>query len=52
MMRPKKFNMDIYEEIGIGADTMIALASGGDFTKDYSHEFQNKMRKVVRTLSI
>lgn len=30
----------IFEKVGIAQDTVIALASGGDFTKDYSHEFQ------------
>lgn len=38
----KKVYMAVYEEIGIGKDTMIALASGGDFTRDYSHEFQTR----------
>lgn len=36
----KKVYMDIFNEIGIGDDTFITLASGGDFTKDFSHEFQ------------
>jgi prolyl-tRNA synthetase len=30
----------VYEDLGIGADTFLTVASGGDFTKDYSHEFQ------------
>ncbi|MBD3362135.1 proline--tRNA ligase [Candidatus Dojkabacteria bacterium] len=30
----------VYKRLGIGEDTVIALASGGDFTKEYSHEFQ------------
>lgn len=30
----------VYEDLGIGADTYLTVASGGDFTKDYSHEFQ------------
>jgi prolyl-tRNA synthetase len=30
----------IFEKLGIGKDTVIALASGGDFTPDFSHEFQ------------
>jgi len=30
----------IYEALGIKEDTCIVKASGGDFTKDYSHEFQ------------
>ena len=36
----KKVYMDIYQELGIGSDTFVTLASGGDFTKDFSHEFQ------------
>ena len=36
----KKVYMNIFNEIGIGQDTFITLASGGDFTKDFSHEFQ------------
>ncbi len=30
----------VYEDLGIGSDTFLTVASGGDFTKDYSHEFQ------------
>lgn len=30
----------IYAEIGIGEDTFTTLASGGDFTTNFSHEFQ------------
>ena len=36
----KRVYMDIFKEIGIGSDTYLTLASGGDFTKDFSHEFQ------------
>lgn len=32
--------MRVFERLGIGKDTVIALASGGSFTDDYSHEFQ------------
>lgn len=32
----------IFSRLGLGDDTVIALASGGDFTKDFSHEFQTK----------
>lgn len=28
-----------FEQLGIGDDTHIALAGGGDFTKEYTHEF-------------
>lgn len=36
----KKVYTKIFERLGIGKDTVIALASGGSFTEDYSHEFQ------------
>ncbi len=36
----KESYVRIYNELGIGKDTVITVASGGDFTKDYSHEFQ------------
>lgn len=32
----------IFKRLGLGDDTVIALASGGDFTTDYSHEFQTR----------
>jgi prolyl-tRNA synthetase len=32
--------MDLFDELGIGEDTYVTLASGGDFTSDFSHEFQ------------
>jgi prolyl-tRNA synthetase len=32
----------ICERLGIKEDTHIVLASGGDFTKDFSHEFQTE----------
>lgn len=32
--------MNLFSELGLGNDTFITLASGGDFTKGYSHEFQ------------
>jgi len=32
----------IFSSLGLGEDTVIALASGGDFTKDFTHEFQTK----------
>lgn len=38
----KQVYMRIYTRLGIGETTIIALASGGDFTDDYSHEFQTK----------
>lgn len=38
----KTVYMRIYERLGMGEDTVIALAGGGDFTSDYTHEFQTK----------
>jgi prolyl-tRNA synthetase len=31
---------NVFEDIGIGADTYLTVASGGDFTPNFSHEFQ------------
>lgn len=31
---------NIFDDLGIGADTFITVASGWDFTSDFSHEFQ------------
>lgn len=36
----KQAYINIFSKIGLGKDTVIALASGGDFTDKYSHEFQ------------
>jgi prolyl-tRNA synthetase len=33
----------VFERLGLGKDTLIVLASGGDFTPDYSHEFQTRL---------
>lgn len=33
---------ETFNQLGLGEDTRITLASGGDFTKEYSHEFQTK----------
>ena len=38
--KAKKVYANIFRDIGIGDDTFITFASGGDFTKDFSHEFQ------------
>jgi len=46
----KKVYLEVYKEIGIGEDTVIALASGGDFTKDYSHEFQTRCENGEDTI--
>jgi prolyl-tRNA synthetase len=40
--KAKKAYMNVFERLGLGEDTYITLASGGDFTKDFSHEFQTK----------
>lgn len=36
----KKAYVNVFKRLGIGDDTIVAWASGGDFTKEYSHEFQ------------
>ena len=36
----KKAYTRIFNRVGIGGDTKITLASGGDFTTGFSHEFQ------------
>lgn len=33
---------NVFERLGIKEDTVIAAASGGTFTSDFSHEFQTK----------
>ena len=38
--KTKEVYMSIYREIGVGQDTFLTVAGGGDFTKDFSHEFQ------------
>lgn len=40
----------IYQRLGIGGDTFVSLASGGDFTKDYSHEFQTRCESGEDTI--
>ncbi len=34
--------LNVFDKLGLGKETMIVLASGGDFTKDFSHEFQTR----------
>ncbi len=41
----KKKYVDIFNEIGIGKKTYVTLASGGDFTSNFSHEFQFELEK-------
>lgn len=31
---------NVFNDLGIGQDTFVTVASGGDFTSDFSHEFQ------------
>ena len=38
--RVKEVYMTIFNRLGIGTDTYITKASGGEFTKSFSHEFQ------------
>ena len=38
--KTKEVYMVVFKKLGIGADTVITMASGGSFTDDYSHEFQ------------
>ena len=38
----KKSYTTIFDRLGLGQDTVVALASGGDFTDGFSHEFQTK----------
>lgn len=40
--RAKQVYTDTFAALGLGNDTYLTLASGGDFTKDYSHEFQTR----------
>jgi prolyl-tRNA synthetase len=42
--------MDIFEDLGIAEDTYKTLASGGDFTKDFSHEFQTLLPQGEDTI--
>lgn len=36
----KKVYANVFNDIGIGEDTFLTVASGGDFTPNFSHEFQ------------
>jgi len=36
----KEEYMSLFEDLGLAEDTFITLADGGDFTKEFSHEFQ------------
>lgn len=37
--RAKEAYRVTFDRLGLGADTHVVLASGGDFTREYSHEF-------------
>lgn len=38
----KEIYTNVFRRVGLGELTHIALASGGDFTDDFSHEFQTR----------
>lgn len=38
----KQAYVKTFERLGLGESTLVVLASGGDFTKDFSHEFQTR----------
>ncbi len=38
--KAKHSYMTIFQRLGLGADTVMTVAGGGDFTTEYSHEFQ------------
>ena len=40
----------VYDKLGIGDDTYFTLASGGDFTSNYSHEFQTVLESGEDTI--
>ncbi len=40
----------VYEKLGIGNDTFLTYASGGDFTTNYSHEFQTLLEEGEDTI--
>lgn len=48
--RIKTNYMNIFHEVGIGKDTFITYASGGDFTKEFSHEFQTVLENGEDTI--
>jgi prolyl-tRNA synthetase len=42
--------MNVFRRVGLGDSTVIAAASGGDFTDDYSHEFQTRLEAGEDTI--
>lgn len=50
--RVKTIYMTIFTKIGIGEDTYITKASGGDFTTSFTHEFQTTCANGEDTIYI
>lgn len=48
--RVKGHYMNIFRAVGIGEDTFVTFASGGDFTSEYSHEFQTLLAEGEDTI--
>lgn len=48
--KAKTVYANVFEELGLAKDTMLTLASGGDFTTDYSHEFQTRLESGEDTI--
>jgi prolyl-tRNA synthetase len=46
----KQSYINVYEKLGLGDETFITLASGGDFTENYSHEFQTILESGEDTI--
>lgn len=43
---------DVFDELGIGADTYLTYASGGTFTTEFSHEYQVEVETGEDTIFI
>lgn len=46
----KSSYLSIYKKLGLEKDTFVTLASGGDFTANYSHEFQTLLESGEDTI--
>lgn len=46
----KKHYLNVFEALGLGDDTYVTYASGGDFTEEYSHEFQTLLENGEDTI--
>lgn len=44
--------LNIFDKLGSGEDTYITLAPGGDFTTDFSHEFQTECTNGEDTIHV